>query len=103
MGSIYKRGARAQARYYLHYRVGKKEDGSPRYEMRAAKGTRTMGDARKQLAKGEVLPGGEHQRKWAADPAGGASFIPSSSPSHPRRFGVSADHRLQWHPHSPFR
>src|SRR5690348_1480282 len=50
MGSIYKRGTRAQARYYLHYRVGKKEDGTPRYEMRAAKGARTMEDARKQLA-----------------------------------------------------
>jgi integrase len=50
MGSIYKRGTRAKARYYLHYRVGKKEDGSPRHEMRAAKGARTMEDARKQLA-----------------------------------------------------
>jgi integrase len=50
MGSIYKRGTRAHARYYLHYRVGEKENGSPRYEMRAAKGARTMEDARKQLA-----------------------------------------------------
>lgn len=47
MGSIYKRGTRANARYYLHYRAGTKEDGAPRYEMRAAKGARTMEDARK--------------------------------------------------------
>jgi integrase len=50
MGSIYKRGTRAQPRYYLHYRVGKKQDGSPHYEMRAAKGARTVEEARKQLA-----------------------------------------------------
>jgi integrase len=57
MGSIYKRGTRAQARYYLHYRVGTKEDGSPHYEMRAAKGARTMEDARKQLASIEARVG----------------------------------------------
>ena len=57
MGSIYKRGTRAHARYYLHYRAGTKEDGSPRYEMRAAKGARTMEDARKQLAVIEVRVG----------------------------------------------
>jgi len=50
MGSIYKRGSRAQPRFYLHYRLGKKPDGSPQYEMRSAKGARTMEDARKQLA-----------------------------------------------------
>ena len=57
MGSIYKRGTRANARYYLHYRAGTKEDGTPRYEMRAAKGARTMEDARKQLAVIEVRVG----------------------------------------------
>jgi hypothetical protein len=40
---------RARPRFYLHYRVGKKADGSAQYEMRAAKGARTMEDARKQL------------------------------------------------------
>jgi hypothetical protein len=50
MGSIYKRGTRAQPRFYLYYRAGQKADGSPHYEMRAAKGARTMDDARKQLA-----------------------------------------------------
>src|SRR4051812_244923 len=49
MGSIYRRGSRANPRYYLHYGAGTKGDGSPRYEMRAAKGARTMEDARKQL------------------------------------------------------
>jgi integrase len=59
MGSIYKRGTRTLARYYLHYRAGTKEDGSPRYEMCAAKGARTMEDARKQLAliEGRVAQG----------------------------------------------
>jgi hypothetical protein len=50
MGSIYKRGSRTTTRYYLHYRAGTKPDGSPHYEMRAAKGARSMDDARKQLA-----------------------------------------------------
>jgi integrase len=50
MGTIYKRGSRASTRYYVHYRSGTKEDGAPRYEMRAAKGARTMEDARKHLA-----------------------------------------------------
>ena len=54
MGSIYKRGTRAQPRFYLYYRVGQKADGSPQYEMRAAKGARTMDDARKQLAAVET-------------------------------------------------
>lgn len=57
MGSIYKRGTRAQPRFYLHYRVGKKADGSPQYEMRAAKGARTLEDARKQLAVVEARIG----------------------------------------------
>ena len=57
MGSIYKRGSRASTRYYLHYRSGTKIDGTPRYEMRAAKGARTMEDARKQLALIEARVG----------------------------------------------
>ena len=50
MGSIYKRGSRTTTRYYLHYRAGTKPDGTPHYEMRSAKGARSMDDARKQLA-----------------------------------------------------
>ncbi|HVZ36747.1 MAG TPA: site-specific integrase [Polyangiaceae bacterium] len=72
MGSIYRRGSRAQPRYYVHYRIGKKEDGSPRYEMRAAKGARTMEDARKQLAVIEArlsqgLPAVPEQQPLSSD------------------------------------
>jgi integrase len=57
MGSIYKRGSRTTTRYYLHYRAGTKPDGTPHYEMRSAKGARSMDDARKQLAAIEARVG----------------------------------------------
>jgi|SRR5688572_29981268 hypothetical protein len=76
MGTIYRRGTRAHARYYLHYRAGRKEDGSPRYEMVAAKGARTIEDAHKQLALIEARVGQ------------GLTPVPEQAPASPRTKGL---------------
>jgi hypothetical protein len=61
MGTIFKRGTRANPRFYFQYREGRLADGRPRYTTHAATGARTLDDARKQLALvetriGQVLP-----------------------------------------------
>ena len=50
MGTIFKRGTRANPRFYFQYREGRLPNGRPRYTTHAANGARTMEDARKQLA-----------------------------------------------------
>jgi len=50
MGTIFKRGTRANPRFYFQYREGRLPNGRPRYTTHAATGARTMDDARKQLA-----------------------------------------------------
>jgi hypothetical protein len=50
MGTIYKRGTRANPRFYFQYRDGRTPDGRRRYTTHAATGARTVEDARKQLA-----------------------------------------------------
>ena len=50
MGTIYKRGTRANPRFYFQYRDGWTPDGRRRYTTHAATGARTLEDARKQLA-----------------------------------------------------
>lgn len=49
MGTIYKRGTRANPRFYFQYRDGRTPDGRRRYTTHAATGARTLEDARKQL------------------------------------------------------
>lgn len=53
MGSVITRGTRARPRFYLYFREGSKPDGSPKYRMRAAKGAKNQGEARKALADAE--------------------------------------------------
>ncbi len=54
MGTIFKRGTRANPRFYFQYREGRLPDGRPRYTTHAATGARTLEDARKQLAVAEA-------------------------------------------------
>ena len=54
MGTIFRRGTRANPRFYFQYREGRLPDGRPRYTTHAATGARTVEDARKQLALAET-------------------------------------------------
>jgi integrase len=54
MGTIFRRGTRITPRFYFQYRDGVTADGRRRYTTHAAKGARTLEDARKMLAQVEV-------------------------------------------------